>query len=486
MKILDVLNSPWAIIPAKLEEITEIYARHMTGPKLSKQDIEALRITVGKPMDNKAKGYQVLENGVALLPIDGVLSKRMNMFADISGGTSTQLLERDLNQALMDPAVSSVILQIDSPGGAVDGTEAVARAVFNARSGSKPVVAWVDGTAASAAYWIGSAADAMFTGAETDVVGSIGVAMQHVDRSKSDQSAGITRTDIYSGKYKRIASDNAPLSDEGRAYLQSQADYFYSLFVDAVSAHRGVTVEHVVTNMADGRIFIGQQAIDAGLVDGVSTLDALIADLGSGKYTPRRRTVAGVAAVIGDRVIDPGVDASAAGAAAEQDTPTDEKESSMDLATLKLKHPEVAQALIAEGHAAGLAEGRTAGASAELARVLAVEAQSMPGHEQLIAALKADGKTTGPEAAVQVLAAEKAKKATVLTNLRADAPNPAAAAANQSGEHNAQAEAAAAEANLPLAERAKAAFDRDPKIREEFGTVERYTGFLKHEELRAA
>lgn len=474
MKILDVLNAPWAIIPAKLEEITEIYARHLAGPKLTKQDIEALKVSVGKPMDNKAKGYTVLENGVALLPIDGVLSKRMNMFADISGGTSTQLLERDLNQALQDPAVSSVILQIDSPGGAVDGTEAVARAIFEARQGDKPVVAWVDGTMASAAYWIGSAADAVLIGAETDVVGSIGVAMQHVDRSKADQNFGITRTDIYSGKYKRIASDNAPLSDEGRAYLQSQADYFYSLFVDAVAAHRGVPAATVLSDMADGRIFIGRQAIDAGLVDGVSTLDALVAELGSGRYSPLRHKAAGAAAEVAGADAAPVPDANAAGAAVTETH--SEKEPLMDIAMLKEKHPDVARALIAEGFAAG--------ASAELARILAVEAQALPGHETLIATLKADGKTTGPEAAVAVLAAEKAKKVTVLTNLRADAPPPAPAAASASGEP-APAKADD-EAGLTVEERAKAGFERDPKIREEFGTLARYTGYLKHEEKRAA
>lgn len=156
----------------------------------------------------------------------------------------------------------------------------------------------------------------------------------------------------------------------------------------------------------------------------------------------------------------------------------------MDLKTLREKHPELAQALIDEGFAAGKVEGRTEGAAVERQRIQDVEAQAMPGHGELIAALKFDGKATGPEAAVQILAAEKAKNGKALEQLRADAPKPAPAAASVTGD--AAEAAAAAEAALPLEERAKKQFERDPKIQAEFATVERYTGWLKHEERRKA
>ncbi len=479
MKILDVLNAPWAIVPDKLAEITEIYSRHLGGDKI---DIKGIEAQLGKPLANHPKGYSVLPGGVALLPVEGVLAKKMNLFMDVSGGTSMQLLARDLRQALGDPVVGSVILMIDSPGGTVDGTQEVSRAVLDARAGDKPVVAWVDGLMASAAYWIGSAADAVFVGADTDQVGSIGVAAQHVDYSRRQEMMGVKVTDIYAGKYKRIASQNAPLSEEGRSTLQDHVDYLYSLFVETVAQHRGVSAEQVVSDMADGRIFVGRQAMQAGLVDGASTLDALVAELASGTYVRRRSKAAGVAAVAPAMVASPQADASGAGAAPSVE-PT-HNEDTMDLKTLKEKHPEVAQALIDEGFAAGKAEGRTEGATAERERILAVEAQAMPGHEALVAALKADGKTTAPEAAVQVLAAERAKGAARLQALRKDGPDPAPAAASPSGD--AGEAAAAAEAGLPVEERAKARFERDPAIRAEFQTLERYTGWMKHEGKRLA
>jgi signal peptide peptidase SppA len=469
MKILDVLNSPWAIVPDKLAEITEIYGRHLRGEKI---DIAAIEAKLGKPLASQPRGYTVAEGGVAVLPVEGVLAKRMNLMMDISGGTSLQYLARDLAKALADASVQSVILAIDSPGGTVDGTLELGRMVMDARAGAKPVVAWVDGNMMSGAYWIGSAADAVYIGANSDQIGSIGVAMQHVDYSGMDAQAGIRRTDIYAGKYKRMGSSAAPLSEEGRAYLQDQVDYIYSLFVDAVATQRGVSSDQVLSDMADGRIFIGRQAIQAGLVDGASTLDALVAELASGRYVRRRMKAAGVAALGAGANAAPVEGADGAGAAPSVETPKPE-EDTMDLKELKEKHPELAKALIDEGFAAGSA--------AERERIQSVEAQVLPGHEDLIKGLKFDGKTTGPQAAVAVLAAEKAKKGKALENLRADAPAPAPAAASETGDPDAGRQGA--DATAPLEERCKQAWDRDAKLRAEFTN---YESFLAFERANAA
>lgn len=161
----------------------------------------------------------------------------------------------------------------------------------------------------------------------------------------------------------------------------------------------------------------------------------------------------------------------------------------MDIKTLKEKHPEVAQALIDEGFAAGKADGHgagvIAGATAERERILAVEAAALPGHGELIAKLKADGKTSGDQAAAAVIAAERAKRGAKLDDLHADAPAPAPAAATTQGDPAAQ--QAEAEKNLPLEERAKVQFDRDATLRAEFGdSLPRYVGWLKHEASRKA
>jgi ClpP class serine protease len=99
------------------------------------------------------------------------------------------------------------------------------------------------------------------------MIGSIGVAAVHYDRSGSDAQEGIVRTILSAGKYKRIASDEKPLSDEGRDYLQADVDKYFSLFVDAVAQGRGKAVDEVLSTMADGSTSIGQDALDRGLVD---------------------------------------------------------------------------------------------------------------------------------------------------------------------------------------------------------------------------
>jgi len=129
---------------------------------------------------------------------------------------------------------------------------------------------------ASAAYYIASAADKIFISGDMPPIGSIGVVTSHIDYSKMDERHGIKETEIYAGKYKRIASYVEPLSQEGREYIQDRVDYIYSIFVNDVAKYRGVSVDTVLKNMADGQIFIGRQALDAGLVDGVSTFDQLL------------------------------------------------------------------------------------------------------------------------------------------------------------------------------------------------------------------
>lgn len=277
-KVLDILNSPWALLPEKHQQMVAIYSAYIRGEKI---DLAAIEAQLGKPLQNEPPPYQILD-GVAVIPVQGVIAKRMNLFSRISGGASTEIIGRDLRTALADGRVHAIVLDIDSPGGSVDGTQTLADQVFAARE-QKPIVAFADGFMTSGAYWIGSSAEEIYLSGYTVITGSIGVATQHVDFSRAYDKAGITVTDVYAGKYKRVTSDAKPLSDEGRATLQAIVDQLYTVFVDDIARNRGTDSETVLKNMADGRLFVGKAAIEAGLVDGVSTFDALIADLVAGR-----------------------------------------------------------------------------------------------------------------------------------------------------------------------------------------------------------
>lgn len=277
MKLLDVMTALWAIQPDKLKEIRAIYEAHLRGEKM---DLHGLEARMGEPLNNEQPRLEVV-NGIAVIPVEGILAKRMNMLTKISGGSSTELIAADVKQAVGDPLVRAIVLAVDSPGGAIDGTQELAHTIFNAR-GTKPIIAYADGMMASAAYWIGAAADKVVMSSETTMVGSIGVVATHVDVSGAEKMRGTKTTEIYAGKYKRIASTYAPLSAEGQQTIQDMVDYQYSVFVNDVAKFRGVTPDKVMKDMADGRVFMGIQAVEAGLTDGFASLEGLVSALAAG------------------------------------------------------------------------------------------------------------------------------------------------------------------------------------------------------------
>lgn len=486
-RLIDVVNSPWALPSAKLGEIVAIYCAHVRGEKL---DLAAIESRIG-PLANEQTPYEV-RDGVAIISVDGVLAKRMNMMSRISGGASTELIGNQFDAALADPRVTGIVLAIDSPGGAVDGTQTLADKVFAAR-GVKPVVAWGDGSMTSGAMWIGSAASEVYISGDTVITGSIGVAMQHVDVSKSQEKMGVKTTDIYSGKYKRIATENGPLTADAAKYLQTISDQMYSVFVDSVARNRNVSTDTVLQDMADGRLFVGRAAIEAGLVDGVSTLDQLIADMVAGKIPGNQRSNGGSAAANLTQQASasggvPAEQASASRAGVAQGSPSASAEqtpqslSEGDGMTITRETLNVSHAALVEEI---LAEGRAQGATAERDRIQSVEAQALPGHAELINALKFDGKTTGDQAAARVLAAERQKLGVRAADLVADAAAVSAVAPSASAAGAPSAAAADTSVdNLPLEERCKATWDKDAKVQAEFGG--NYAAYLAFEKANAA
>jgi capsid assembly protease len=208
--------------------------------------------------------------------------------------------------------------------------------------------------------------------------------------------------------------------------------------------------------MAEGRIFIGRAAVEAGLVDGVTTLDALINSLAEGETFGSNSGKAAVSAAH-----DTNIEAGAASG-----TATSHKENHMNIETLKAEHPAVFDAIKAEG----VAEGMTHGATAERQRIQDVLAQALPGHEALVQTLAFDGKTTGPEAASAVLAAERKARETKLGAMKEDAPQPATPAV-ESGSAAPQGEDAW-----------KADWEKDADLRAEFGgSLNAYLAFKKAE-----
>jgi signal peptide peptidase SppA len=265
-------NTPWAVTPEMLQEICRIYADHRDGKT---PDIKAIEAQLGRPLNNEQKPYQV-KNGVAIISAYGVIAKRMDLFMEISGGIPVEKISADFRTALADPLIHTIILVLDSPGGSLDGIFEFADLVYGSR-GIKDIISLAYGTMASAAYLIGAAASRVYATDVAAIVGSIGVIAVHRDTSAREQGAGIVTTKIYRGKYKGLVSDG-PLTEEARMTIEEKVDYYYSLFINTIARYRGVTPETVLTRMSTDvkDYFIGQQAVDSGLIDGIMTLDTMI------------------------------------------------------------------------------------------------------------------------------------------------------------------------------------------------------------------
>jgi ClpP class serine protease len=280
MSITSPLHQAWALPLEVLDQLRAIHQRHASG---GAADLEAIEASLGRPLANEPLSYSVMPGGVALLTVAGVMAPKMNMLMQVSGGVSTQQLTGMLDRIAADATARSALIVWDSPGGSVLGVPA-ARDAMRRLAAAKPTASLVQGTMASAAYWVGSAARAVYVEGATDVLGSLGI----VQRLSWD-AASPTSMDLVRGRYKRLSVNGAPPSAEVIAHREAQLDYLYTLMIDDVATHRGATVEQVLAEMADGRTFIGRQAIAAGLADGEASVAELAERLAKQPETIRRR-----------------------------------------------------------------------------------------------------------------------------------------------------------------------------------------------------
>lgn len=284
MSAREQIYQPWAIERGAFEALREFHLNASTGLSAGARPVS---------FAGASPGLQV-NGAVAVVPLWGVLMRSPDAFDRMFGAVSLQEIESDFKTALADPRVSSIVLDINSPGGSVSGIQEFSRTVYAARA-QKQIVALGNGQMCSAAYWVGAAADAIYASSGTVLMGSIGVVAQHVDISERQRLQGVKITSVAAGKFKGAGSPNAPLSDEDRGTIQAQVDYLYSIFVEDVAKMRATSTADVLTNMAEGRVFIGTQSVSAGLADGIKSLEELVGGLGGGAIA-RMRSVAAVSA----------------------------------------------------------------------------------------------------------------------------------------------------------------------------------------------
>lgn len=378
-----IKREPWWIQKQALETIGAIATRQLS-------DVEAIERSLGEKHD-EARGARVTD-GVAIVSVHGPMFRYANLFTRMSGATSTEVLANEIGALLDDPAVRAIVLDVDSPGGTVNGTSEIAELVFRARE-EKPVYAFVSGLGASAAYYIASAASQVYV-ANSAIVGSIGTVLSVTDFTEADERRGIRTMEFVSAQSPKkrmdpFSSDDTE-ADEARAELQNLVNSLADVFVTDVARFRGVPVDTVLSDFGQGGVFIGAQCVDAGMADGVTTLEDLKATLVENR----------------GRLGHPGFRLAAELPQPPKSNPeVEESMSAPEKDPAAEKQPEVTEAYLEQNHADLVQQLRDQGAAAERERISAIH--SLRGPEDLKAECIAEGVGAG-DAALKINAAQKA------------------------------------------------------------------------------
>lgn len=350
-----MLAHDWAMRINSLEALHGVAAGSIDLKEIDKsifhvaQDKQSYRTFLpseGTALNGSVNG--TVFGSTAVIPLVGPIFPRANMMTEMSGAVSASQFISDVRAAVEDPSITSIILNMDSPGGAITGIAEAANYIYAARQ-TKPICAYVFGQAASAAYWIASAASeiVLFT---TSMVGSIGVVSSFTDASAKEEKTGIRQVEIVSTQSPFKRADVK--TEAGKAHIQQSVDALAEVFIGAVAQYRGTSVENVMQNFGQGGMVIGEEAVRLGMADRIATMNDLL-DANIESQSSFSTTF-----IEGDR---------------------------MDPEKLKAEHPALFAAIMAEGTTAGHKMGFIEGQRAENARIAAIETVKAPGYEKIIA-----------------------------------------------------------------------------------------------------
>lgn len=271
--------------------IAEAHAFEMREAWLAAEAEANTLMQAGRYMRQDGPRYAV-QDGVAIIPISGVLLNRYDFLGDGSAYTSYGAITREVNRAAGDTSIKAIVLAVSSPGGTADGILAPSAAIRAARK-AKPVTALVGSMAASGGYWLAAQAGEIVLSNDMSSVGSIGVYTMHMDVSGLLKSMGVDISVIHSGANKIDGHPFSPLPANVRADMQQDVDDLRLMFAQAIFAGRpAIPVSAALAteakmfnafNPRDG----SRPAIARKLADRVGSLSAVISGI---KDQPRRLT----------------------------------------------------------------------------------------------------------------------------------------------------------------------------------------------------
>lgn len=384
----------WAMDPDALRGFLRLLSSAQTIPPA--RSLQAIDAQPGAPL----AGTQLAttREGVVTIPIRGVLFQFENFFTALGLGTAMETIARDLEVARHASDVRGILLAIDSPGGELGGTQETAALIAETNQ-TTPVLAHISSMGSSGAYWLASQAESISIGS-TGLAGSIGVRTTILDDSEALKRAGLQEIVIVSSQSPR--KDLDATTDAGRADLQAIVDRLAEPFLAEVARGREVNLETVLMEFGQGGVFVGSEAVAAGLVDHVETFAGSQARfVAQPSRSPRATAI---------RTL------SRRSSHQESRLMSSPLQGEVTVAELEAAYPAVLTAL--RQQIATIA--RLDGATAERARILAIQALSSPGVETLVAEAVQDPAATSATLAERILVAQRDQRAERLAQLSAD------------------------------------------------------------------
>jgi protease IV len=202
---------------------------------------------------------------VARIPVQGVLTTTSGGFEGLEYGTAADQVVASIADADADEAIQAILIDVDSPGGTPVAGDEIAQALHEAQ---KPTVAVVRDMGTSAAYWASVGADYIIASPVSDV-GSIGVTMSYTELAGANDEEGSRWIGIASGEHKDAGNPERTLTEDEQAYFQAQVDAVHEYMVDRIATFRPTLSRGEYADLADGRAYLGSEALKHKLIDGV-------------------------------------------------------------------------------------------------------------------------------------------------------------------------------------------------------------------------
>lgn len=277
-----VYSQVWAIQPEKLEAITgflELKANgHLPDANVLTEIQAASAVTAARVQNAAANG----SGTVAVLPLYGLIMQRGNMVGDISGprGTSVEQFKAQFRQAVNDPGVKAIVIDVDSPGGTVSGVDELASEIYAAR-GKKKITAVSNCLMASAAYYIACSATEIVVSPSSQT-GSIGVYAALKDESAMLEKMGVKVHLVAYGDNKALGDPRVPVSEAAIKDLTKMVTSYGVMFDAAVGRGRKMSAGKVHDTFGQGLTFTAKDAVSLGMADRVATFDDVLSEYGIG------------------------------------------------------------------------------------------------------------------------------------------------------------------------------------------------------------